>query len=68
MDSVGFSIRIAATAGCGTTAIRWVFIPISESLVAGRLSVIVLCNRTDLDPEELARRVADVYLTSPVVE
>jgi len=25
------------------------------------LTVIVLCNRTDLDPQELARRVADAY-------
>ena len=27
------------------------------------ISFIVLCNRTDLDPEELARQIADLYLT-----
>ena len=25
------------------------------------LTVIVLCNRTDLDPGELAKKVADIY-------
>jgi CubicO group peptidase (beta-lactamase class C family) len=34
-----------------------------ERFVAGKLSIIVLCNRTDLDPEALARHVADLYLT-----
>jgi len=28
------------------------------------LTVIILCNRTDLDPEKLALQVADLYLTS----
>ena len=34
-----------------------------ERFVPGKLSIIVLCNRTDLDPEDLARQVADVYLS-----
>ena len=29
------------------------------------LTVIVLCNRTDLDPEQLALKVADLYLPQP---
>jgi CubicO group peptidase (beta-lactamase class C family) len=29
---------------------------------ADRLTIIILCNRTDLDPESLARRVSDVFL------
>jgi CubicO group peptidase (beta-lactamase class C family) len=29
----------------------------------GRLTIIVLCNRTDLNPEELAGKVADIFLT-----
>ena len=29
-----------------------------ERFVPGKLSIIVLCNRTDLDPEDLARQVA----------
>jgi CubicO group peptidase (beta-lactamase class C family) len=33
-----------------------------ERFVPGKLSIIVLCNRTDLDPQDLARQVADVYL------
>jgi CubicO group peptidase (beta-lactamase class C family) len=33
-----------------------------ERFVADKLSIIVLCNRTDLDPEELARQVAGLYL------
>ncbi len=33
-----------------------------ERFIADKLSIIVLCNRTDLDPEELARQVADLYL------
>jgi CubicO group peptidase (beta-lactamase class C family) len=30
---------------------------------ADRLSVIILCNRTDLDPESLALKVADLYFS-----
>src|SRR5882724_6829492 len=29
---------------------------------ADRLTIIILCNRTDLDPESLARRVSDLFL------
>jgi CubicO group peptidase (beta-lactamase class C family) len=29
---------------------------------ADRLTIIILCNRTDLDPESLAAKVADLYL------
>jgi CubicO group peptidase (beta-lactamase class C family) len=36
-----------------------------ERFVDDRLSIIVLCNRTDLNPEELAGKVADLYLESP---
>jgi CubicO group peptidase (beta-lactamase class C family) len=31
---------------------------------ADRLTVIILCNRTDLDPEALANKVADTYLNA----
>jgi CubicO group peptidase (beta-lactamase class C family) len=31
---------------------------------AGRLTVIILCNRTDLDPESLALKVADTFLNA----
>jgi CubicO group peptidase (beta-lactamase class C family) len=33
-----------------------------ERLTEQPLTVIVLCNRTDLDPQELAHRIADSYL------
>jgi CubicO group peptidase (beta-lactamase class C family) len=33
-----------------------------ERFVDDKLSIIVLCNRTDLQPEELAGKVADLYL------
>ena len=33
-------------------------------LPADRLTIIVLCNRTDLDPESLALKVADFYIAS----
>ncbi len=33
-------------------------------LPADRLTIIVLCNRTDLDPESLAAKVADFYIAS----
>jgi CubicO group peptidase (beta-lactamase class C family) len=33
-----------------------------ERVPAARLAIIVLCNRTDLDPEALAAKVADIYL------
>jgi CubicO group peptidase (beta-lactamase class C family) len=35
-----------------------------DALGHGRLTIIVLCNRTDLDPEKLAAQVADLQLTS----
>lgn len=35
-----------------------------ERFLPAKLSIIVLCNRTDLDPEALGRRVADVYLSA----
>jgi CubicO group peptidase (beta-lactamase class C family) len=35
-----------------------------ERFVDDKLSIIVLCNRTDLNPEELAAKVADLYLES----
>jgi CubicO group peptidase (beta-lactamase class C family) len=31
---------------------------------ADRLTIIILCNRTDLDPESLAAKVADLYLNA----
>jgi CubicO group peptidase (beta-lactamase class C family) len=34
-----------------------------DALGHGRLTIIVLCNRTDLDPEKLAAQVADLQLT-----
>jgi CubicO group peptidase (beta-lactamase class C family) len=33
-----------------------------ERFPADHLTIVILCNRTDLDPESLAARVADVYL------
>jgi CubicO group peptidase (beta-lactamase class C family) len=33
-----------------------------ERFRADRLTIVILCNRTDLDPESLAARVADLYL------
>lgn len=33
-----------------------------QRFVEDRLTIIVLCNRSDLDPEKLASQVADVYL------
>ncbi len=33
-----------------------------ERFDSGKLSIIVLCNRTDLDPEALGEEVAEVYL------
>ena len=35
-----------------------------ERFVADKLSIIVLCNRTDLDPEKIASQIADLYLQS----
>ena len=29
------------------------------------MSIVVLCNRTDLDPEALAAKVADLYFAKP---
>jgi CubicO group peptidase (beta-lactamase class C family) len=41
------------------------FRTVIERFTEGRgLSVIVLCNRTDLEPEKLALKVADLYFTS----
>jgi CubicO group peptidase (beta-lactamase class C family) len=36
-----------------------------ERFVADHLTIIVLCNRTDLDPEMLAAQVADVLFSEP---
>jgi CubicO group peptidase (beta-lactamase class C family) len=36
-----------------------------ERLEADHLSIIVLCNRTDLDAEKLAAQVANLFLSSP---
>ena len=33
-----------------------------ERFVKDKLSIIILCNRTDLDPEKIASQIADVYL------
>ena len=33
-----------------------------ERFVGEKLTIVVLCNRTDLDPEKLAGRVADLFL------
>jgi CubicO group peptidase (beta-lactamase class C family) len=35
-----------------------------ERFVDDQLSIIVLCNRTDLDPEKIASQIADLYLQS----
>jgi CubicO group peptidase (beta-lactamase class C family) len=36
-----------------------------ERFAADRLTIIVLCNRTDLDPEKLTAGVADLFFDSP---
>jgi CubicO group peptidase (beta-lactamase class C family) len=38
------------------------FRTVIERFTAGNLTVIILCNRTDLDPEALAVKTADIYL------
>jgi CubicO group peptidase (beta-lactamase class C family) len=38
------------------------FRTVIERFTAGNLTVIILCNRTDLDPEALAVKTADLYL------
>jgi CubicO group peptidase (beta-lactamase class C family) len=30
-----------------------------------KLTIVVLCNRTDIDPTKIAEQIADVYLTAP---
>ena len=41
------------------------FRTVIERFLDGYLTVIVLANRTDLDPEKLALQVADLYYSSP---
>ncbi len=36
-----------------------------ERFVDDRVTIVVLCNRTDLDPEKLAGRIADLFFASP---
>jgi hypothetical protein len=36
-----------------------------ERLLDDKLTVIVIANRTDVDPRELASKVADLYLHHP---
>jgi CubicO group peptidase (beta-lactamase class C family) len=38
------------------------FRSVIERFPADRLTVVLLCNRTDLDPQELALKVADLYV------
>jgi len=38
------------------------FRTVIERFIAGNLTIIILCNRTDLDPEALALKTADLYL------
>jgi CubicO group peptidase (beta-lactamase class C family) len=40
------------------------FRTVIERFTAGNLTVIILCNRTDLDPESLSLKLADLYLSS----
>ena len=40
------------------------FRTVIERFTADNLTVIILCNRTDLDPEALALKTADLYLNS----
>lgn len=40
------------------------FRTVIERFAAENLSIVVLCNRTDLDPEALALKAADLYLPS----
>ena len=39
-----------------------------ERFVPDKLSIVVLCNRTDLDPEALGRQVAEIYLCRRVIK
>lgn len=41
------------------------FRTVIERFAAENLSIVVLCNRTDLDPEALALKVASLYLPRP---
>jgi hypothetical protein len=41
------------------------FRTVIERFTADNLTIIILCNRTDLDPEALALKVADLYLAKP---
>jgi hypothetical protein len=41
------------------------FRTVIERFTADHLTVIILCNRTDLDPESLALKVAGLYLARP---
>jgi hypothetical protein len=38
------------------------FRTVIERFTGDKLSIIILCNRTDLDPEALSLKTADVYL------
>jgi CubicO group peptidase (beta-lactamase class C family) len=38
------------------------FRTVIERFTGDKLSIIILCNRTDVDPEALALKTADVYL------
>jgi hypothetical protein len=35
-----------------------------QRFIDDKLTIIILCNRTDLDPEKLASQAADLYLPS----
>ena len=41
------------------------FRTVIERFTADHLTIIILCNRTDLDPEALALKVAGLYLPRP---
>ena len=62
MASAGFLIPTRATSACGTTAAPSAFARRFSASPTIKLTVIVLANRADLDPEDLALKVADLYL------
>lgn len=41
------------------------FVTVIERFTADNLTIIVLCNRTDVDPAKLGLKVADLYLKPP---
>jgi len=62
--SAGSSILIKVTRACGIRESTMGFRTVIERLnETGGLTVIILCNRSDLEPEKLALQVADIFFS-----